>query len=48
VHLSDRGGRLLRRYRALLIRIHLKIVRSDDPNIRAAGAYLTRLRAPAL
>jgi hypothetical protein len=47
VHLSDRGSRLLRRYRALLTRIHLKIIRSDDPTIRAAGAYLTRLRAPA-
>jgi RTX calcium-binding nonapeptide repeat (4 copies) len=46
VHLTDRGGRLLRRYRALLIRIHLN-TRLDDPRIAAGGAYLTRLRAPA-
>jgi hypothetical protein len=46
VHLTDRGSRLLRRYRALLIRIHLN-TRLDDPRIAAAGAYLTRLRAPA-
>jgi hypothetical protein len=46
VHLTDRGSRLLRRYRALLIRIHLN-TRVDDPRIAAAGAYLTRLRAPA-
>jgi RTX calcium-binding nonapeptide repeat (4 copies) len=45
VHLTDRGSRLLRRYRALLIRIHLN-TRVDDPTIAAEGAYLTRLRAP--
>jgi hypothetical protein len=45
VHLTERGSRLLRRYRVLLIRIHLD-TRVDDPTIRAAGAYLTRLRAP--
>jgi hypothetical protein len=45
VHLSDRGGRLLRRYRSLLIRISLMKVSPDDP-IGPAGAYLTRLRAP--
>ena len=46
VHLSDRGSRLLRRYRALLIRIQLN-TRLDDPRIAAGGAYLTRLRAPS-
>jgi Ca2+-binding RTX toxin-like protein len=46
VHLTDRGSRLLRRHRALLIRIHLN-TRLDAPRIAAAGAYLTRLRAPA-
>jgi hypothetical protein len=46
VHLSDRGSRLLRRYRALLIRIQLN-TRLDDPRIAAAGAYLTRVRAPS-
>ena len=46
VHLTDRGSRLLRRYRSLLIRIHLN-TRLDDPRIAAAGAYLTRLRAPS-
>jgi Ca2+-binding RTX toxin-like protein len=46
VHLSDRGSRLLRRYRGLVIRIHLD-TRLDDPRFRAAGEYLTRLRAPA-
>jgi hypothetical protein len=48
VHLSDRGSRLLRRYRSLLIRISLKKVSPDDPRIREGptGAYLTRLRAP--
>jgi hypothetical protein len=46
VHLTDRGSRLLRRYRALLIRIHLN-TRLDDPRFAAAGAYLTRLRAPS-
>jgi hemolysin type calcium-binding protein len=45
VHLTDRGSRLLRRYRELLIRITLD-TRVDDPRIAAAGAYLTRLRAP--
>jgi Ca2+-binding RTX toxin-like protein len=45
VHLNDRGSRLLRRYGDLLIRIHLN-TRVDDPRIAAAGAYLTRLRAP--
>lgn len=45
VHLSDRGSRLLRRYRTLLVRILLN-TRVDDPRIAAAGAYLTRLRAP--
>ena len=47
VHLTDRGSRLLRRYRALLIRISLKIVRSDEPRFPHTGGYLTRLRAPA-
>ena len=46
VHLSARGSRLLRRYRTLLVRIELN-TRVDDPRIAAAGAYLTRLRAPA-
>jgi len=46
VYLNDRGGRLLRRYRALLVRIQLN-TRLDDPTIAAAGAYLTRLRAPS-
>ena len=46
VHLTDRGSRLLRRYRTLLIRIHLDTA-VGDPTIAAAGAYLTRLRAPA-
>jgi hypothetical protein len=46
VHLTDRGSRLLRRYRALLIRIHLN-TRLDEPRIAAAGAYVTRLRAPS-
>jgi hypothetical protein len=45
VHLNDRGSRLLRHYGDLLIRIHLN-TRVDDPRIAAAGAYLTRLRAP--
>jgi Ca2+-binding RTX toxin-like protein len=45
VHLGDRGSRLLRRYRTLLIRIHLDTA-VDDPTIAASGAYLTRLRAP--
>jgi Ca2+-binding RTX toxin-like protein len=44
-HLNDRGSRLLGRHRSLLIRIHLN-TRLDDPTIAAAGAYLTRLRAP--
>jgi hypothetical protein len=47
VHLSDRGTRLLRRHRALLVRISLKIVRSDEPRFPHEGGYLTRLRAPA-
>jgi hypothetical protein len=46
VYLSDRGSRLLRRYRKLLIRIRLD-TRVNDPRFAAAGAYLTRLRAPA-
>lgn len=46
VHLTDRGSRLLRRYRALLIRIQLN-TRLDEPRIAAGGAYLTRLRAPS-
>jgi hypothetical protein len=46
VHLRARGSRLLRRYRTLLIRIHLDTA-VGDPTIAAAGAYLTRLRAPA-
>ena len=45
--LSRRGSRILRRHRTLLIRIQLNIVQSNDPRIRLAGAYLTRLRAPA-
>lgn len=45
VHLTDRGSRLLRRYRALLIRIRLN-TRQDEPGIAAEGAYLTHLRAP--
>jgi hypothetical protein len=47
VHLSGRGSRLLRRYGTLLIRIQLDIVSPNDPRSRAAGSYLTRLRAPA-
>ena len=47
VHLNDRGSRLLRRHRALLIRMSLKIVRSDEPRFPHTGGYLTRLRAPA-
>jgi RTX calcium-binding nonapeptide repeat (4 copies) len=47
VHLSGRGSRLLRRYRTLLIRIQLDIIDPSDPRPTAAGAYLTRLRAPA-
>jgi RTX calcium-binding nonapeptide repeat (4 copies) len=47
VHLSDRGSRLLRRYKGLLIRIHLEVAQSGHPDFAAAGAYLTRLRAPA-
>jgi RTX calcium-binding nonapeptide repeat (4 copies) len=46
VYLSARGSHLLRRYRTLLIRIHLDTA-VGDPTIAAAGAYLTRLRAPA-
>jgi hypothetical protein len=46
LRLSDQGSLLLRRYRRLLIRIHLKIVRSDAQGFIAEGAYLTRLRAP--
>jgi RTX calcium-binding nonapeptide repeat (4 copies) len=46
VDLNDRGSCLLRRYRALLIRIHLN-TRVGEPRIAAAGAYLTRLRAPS-
>jgi hypothetical protein len=47
VQLSARGSRLLRRYRSLLVRISLTNVIPDQPRFRAAGAYLTRLRAPA-
>jgi hypothetical protein len=46
VHLTDRGSRLLRRYRALLIRIQLTFP-MDDPRQTVAGSYLTRLRAPS-
>jgi hypothetical protein len=46
VDLNDRGSRLLRRYRALLIRIELN-TRVGEPRIAATGAYLTRLRAPS-
>jgi hemolysin type calcium-binding protein len=46
MHLSERGSRLLRRYRALLIRIRLNA--PSDSGSGLWGAYLTRLRAPAL
>ena len=48
VHLTDRGSRLLRRYGALLVRIHLNIRQEFEnlPPITGEGAYLTRLRAP--
>jgi RTX calcium-binding nonapeptide repeat (4 copies) len=45
MHLSERGSRLLRRYRALLIRIRLNA--PSDSGSGLWGAYLTRLRAPA-
>jgi hypothetical protein len=44
VRLSERGSRLLRRYRSLLIRIGLNV--STDSAGGNWGAYLTRLRAP--
>jgi Ca2+-binding RTX toxin-like protein len=44
VSLSDRGSRLLRRYRNLLIRIQLNA--STVPGQTASPSYLTRLRAP--
>jgi Ca2+-binding RTX toxin-like protein len=47
VQLSARGSRLLRRYRSLLVRLSLTNVVPDQPRFRAAGAYLTHLRAPA-
>lgn len=37
---------LLRRYRTLLMRIHLKIVGSDVQGFIGEGAHLARLRAP--
>jgi RTX calcium-binding nonapeptide repeat (4 copies) len=46
VRLNGRGSRLLRRYRSLLIRINLNLA-VGDPRTAAAGAYLTRLRAPS-
>jgi hypothetical protein len=46
VYLNDRGSRLLRRYRSLLIRIRLD-TRLEDPRSAVWGAYLTRLRAPS-
>jgi hypothetical protein len=46
VRLSDRGSRLLRRHGALLIRIRLNA--PSDSGSGLWGAYLTRLRAPAL
>jgi RTX calcium-binding nonapeptide repeat (4 copies) len=45
VFLSDRGSRLLRRYRSLLIRIRLD-TGLEDPRSTVWGAYLTRLRVP--
>jgi RTX calcium-binding nonapeptide repeat (4 copies) len=45
-HLSARGSRVLRRYRTLLIRIRMTGL--DDSGSGVSGAYLTRLRAPAL
>jgi RTX calcium-binding nonapeptide repeat (4 copies) len=47
VQLAARGSRLLRRHRSLLVRISLTNVIPDQPGFTAAGAYLTRLRAPA-
>jgi len=44
VNLSDRGSRLLRRYRDLLIRIQLAFP-MDDPRQTLTSGYLTRLRA---
>jgi RTX calcium-binding nonapeptide repeat (4 copies) len=46
MHLSKRGSRLLRRHRSLLIRIRLNA--PPDSGSGLWGAYLTRLRAPAL
>ncbi len=45
VRLSDRGSRLLRRHRTLLIRIRLDA--PSDSGSSLWGAYLTPLRAPA-
>jgi hypothetical protein len=44
VSLSDRGRRLLRRYRSLFIRIHLND--STVMGTSRSASYLTRLRAP--
>jgi Ca2+-binding RTX toxin-like protein len=44
VSLSDRGRRLLGRYRSLFIRIHLND--STVPGTSRSASYLTRLRAP--
>ena len=46
VYLNDRGSRLLRRYRSLLIRIRLD-THLEDPRSAVWSAYLTRLRAPS-
>jgi hypothetical protein len=46
VYLSDRGSRLVRRYRALLIRVRLTFALGDDPRSIYSGAYLTVVRAP--
>jgi hypothetical protein len=43
VNLSDRGSRLLRRYRTLLIRVYLNNLALPG---FSAPSYLTRLRAP--
>jgi RTX calcium-binding nonapeptide repeat (4 copies) len=45
VQLGNRGSRLLRRYRDLLIRIRLTFP-MDDPRQTFFSGYLTRLRAP--
>lgn len=46
VYLNDRGSRLVRRYRSLLIRIRLD-THLEDPRSAVWSAYLTRLRAPS-